>query len=158
MCASVASSFFWYVWVAWAKRDPLTKRALTSVSTPYTLYAVLFNDVALLVSVVNNSMLFSKYASNRCAKVNSDFARRKCERRFGTAERHFRFQPARLQQWRSQPKSLGRGKSFDFKRATVFCLGHPLSKHKMTKCARHLGGHVSPWLAASRLSVAFACS
>jgi len=30
-----------------------------------------------------------------------------------------------------------------FKRTTVFCLGHRLSKHKITKYARHLGGYGS---------------
>ena len=38
-------------------------------------------------------------------------------------------------QWRSQPKM------FDFTRATVFCLGYRLSKHKMTRYAKNLGGH-----------------
>jgi len=30
---------------------------------------------------------------------------------------------------------------FDFKRATVFCLGYRLSKHKITICSKHFGGH-----------------
>jgi len=34
---------------------------------------------------------------------------------------------------------FGAGKSFDFKRATVFCFRHCLSKHKMTRNARNLG-------------------
>ena len=29
------------------------------------------------------------------------------------------------------------GKSFDFQRATVFCMGHRLSKHKTTRYARN---------------------
>jgi len=36
-------------------------------------------------------------------------------------------------QWRSQPEMLGRAKDFDFKRATVFGLGHRFSQHKMAK-------------------------
>ena len=35
-------------------------------------------------------------------------------------------------QWRSQPKNCWRGKMFDFKRVTLFCLEKRLSKHKMT--------------------------
>ena len=35
--------------------------------------------------------------------------------------------------------------SFDLKRTTVVCLGHRLSKHKMTKYARNLVGAVAPW-------------
>jgi len=35
-------------------------------------------------------------------------------------------------QWRSQPKNLGGGKMFDFRRITLFCLEKRLSKHKMT--------------------------
>jgi len=42
-------------------------------------------------------------------------------------------------QWRCQPKIFSGAKYFDFKRATVFCLGHRLSKHKMTY-AKNLGG------------------
>jgi len=38
------------------------------------------------------------------------------------------------------PQIFLRGKYFDFKRATVFCLGHRLSKHKTTRYARHFGG------------------
>ena len=37
------------------------------------------------------------------------------------------------------------GKSFDIKRATVFPLGYCLSKHKMTRYARNLGGHGLDW-------------
>jgi len=44
-------------------------------------------------------------------------------------------------QWRSQPKSFGRGKSFDFRRATVFSLGHRLSKHKRTRYLSNCCGH-----------------
>jgi len=43
------------------------------------------------------------------------------------------------QQWCGQPKI--RGMSFDFKQATVFCLGHRLSKYKVTWYARNLVGH-----------------
>ena len=35
-------------------------------------------------------------------------------------------------QWRSHPKNWGRGKMFDFRRITLFCLEKRLSKHKMT--------------------------
>ena len=35
-------------------------------------------------------------------------------------------------QWCGQPKNWGRGKTFDFKRITLFCLEKRLSKHKMT--------------------------
>jgi len=42
------------------------------------------------------------------------------------------------------------GKSIDFKRATVFCLGHRLSKHKMTRYATSLGG-IPPWPSWLRL-------
>jgi len=35
-------------------------------------------------------------------------------------------------QWRSQPKNWGRGKMFDFRRITLFCLEKRLSKYKMT--------------------------
>ena len=35
-------------------------------------------------------------------------------------------------QWCSQPKNWGRGKMFDFRRITLFCLEKRLSKHKMT--------------------------
>jgi len=33
---------------------------------------------------------------------------------------------------------------FDFRRATIFCLGHRFSKHKITRCAKSLGG-MAPW-------------
>jgi len=42
---------------------------------------------------------------------------------------------------------FGGRKPFDFKRATVFCLGHRLSKNKMTRHARNLGGPWPPWKA-----------
>jgi len=50
-----------------------------------------------------------------------------------------------IKQWRSQPKIfapkfLG-AKSFDYKRATAFCLGHRLSKYKMTRYARNSVGN-----------------
>jgi len=35
-------------------------------------------------------------------------------------------------------------KSFDFKRTTVFCLGHRLSNHKMTRYARNFGEGMVP--------------
>jgi len=35
-------------------------------------------------------------------------------------------------QWRSQPKTWGSGKMFDFRRITLFCLEKRLSEHKMT--------------------------
>jgi len=35
-------------------------------------------------------------------------------------------------------------KMFDFRQATVFCLGYRPSKHKMTRYANNLGG-VVPW-------------
>jgi len=35
------------------------------------------------------------------------------------------------------PKILGGTKYFDFKRVTLFCLGHRLSKHKMARYARN---------------------
>ena len=52
----------------------------------------------------------------------------------------FCFQPqeqhAVLVQWRSQPKI------YDFRRATIFCLGYRLSMHKMTSYAKIW---VGPW-------------
>jgi len=33
------------------------------------------------------------------------------------------------------------GKMFDFSRMTVFCFGYRLSKHKMTRYSKNLGGH-----------------
>jgi len=39
------------------------------------------------------------------------------------------------------PEFLGGAIYFDFKRATVFGLGHLLSRHKTTRNARHVGGH-----------------
>jgi len=51
-------------------------------------------------------------------------------------------------QRRSQTKILGGGswgaKVFDFRWATVFCLGYRLSKHKMTRYAKNVGG-MAPW-------------
>jgi len=38
---------------------------------------------------------------------------------------------------------FGGSKIFDFRRVTVFCLGHRFSKHKMNGHAKTLGG---PWL------------
>jgi len=35
--------------------------------------------------------------------------------------------------WRNQPENFGTVKLFDFSRATVFCWGYRLSKHKMTR-------------------------
>jgi len=32
------------------------------------------------------------------------------------------------------------GEYFDFRRATVFCVGHRLTKHKTTRYARNFGG------------------
>jgi len=44
-----------------------------------------------------------------------------------------------------QPKTFfWETKSFDRKQATVVCLGHRLSKHKMTKYARNLEGVMAP--------------
>ena len=43
-------------------------------------------------------------------------------------------------QWRSQPKKLGGGKMFDFRRITLFCLVKRFSKHKMTICSKNWGG------------------
>jgi len=34
-------------------------------------------------------------------------------------------------------------KILDFKLATIFCIGYCLSKHKITRHSKHLGG---PWL------------
>ena len=42
-------------------------------------------------------------------------------------------------QWRSQTKIVGG--VCDFKRATVFCLGHRLSKHKITRYTKNLWNH-----------------
>jgi len=42
------------------------------------------------------------------------------------------------------------GKYFDFKRVTVFCLGHRLSKYKSTRYARN-SGRMAPWLLWIRL-------
>jgi len=47
-------------------------------------------------------------------------------------------------QWRSQTKM------FDFRLATVFCLGYRLSKHKMTRYFKNLGG-MEPWASWLRL-------
>ena len=44
-------------------------------------------------------------------------------------------------QQRSHTKNFWGAKYFDFKRATAFCSGHSLSKHKMTRYARNLVGH-----------------
>jgi len=43
--------------------------------------------------------------------------------------------------WRSQQASpqIWGGQIFDFKRGTVFCFRHRLSKHKLTRNARNLG-------------------
>jgi len=41
----------------------------------------------------------------------------------------------------AKPIFFGGVKYFDFKRATVFCSGPCLSKHKMTRWARNFGGH-----------------
>jgi len=41
----------------------------------------------------------------------------------------------------AKPNFFEGGKYFDFKRATVFCSGPCLSKHKMTKYATNLAGH-----------------
>jgi len=41
----------------------------------------------------------------------------------------------------AKPNSFRETKYFDFKRAIVFCWGRCLSKHKMAKHARNLGGH-----------------
>ena len=43
-------------------------------------------------------------------------------------------------QWRSQPKNLGGGEVYDFRRITLFCLEKRPSKHKMTVFSEHLGG------------------
>jgi len=40
----------------------------------------------------------------------------------------------------ARPKFLGEVKYFDCKRATVFCLGHRLTKHKTKRYAGNLGG------------------
>ena len=45
---------------------------------------------------------------------------------------------------------FGGTKSFDFKRATVFCLGHRLSKHIMTRYASNLGGWPTPGYAFTK--------
>jgi len=47
------------------------------------------------------------------------------------------------QQWRGQPKIL-RGQNVDFRRATLSCLKHRLSKHEMNKYAKNLGGTIDP--------------
>jgi len=49
-----------------------------------------------------------------------------------------------VKQWHNQPKVLLGAKSFDLKRATVFCVGYRLSKHKMTRYAKNNGGHGPP--------------
>ena len=43
-------------------------------------------------------------------------------------------------QWPRQPKTWRGGKWCDFERATVSCLGHCLSKHKMARYARNVWG------------------
>ena len=43
----------------------------------------------------------------------------------------------------ANPNFFRGAKYFDFKRATVFCSGHCLSKHKMTRYAKNLGGIAS---------------
>ena len=58
----------------------------------------------------------------------------------------------RYLKWRSQPKifrgakKFGLDDMFDFRRATVFCLCYRLSKHKMARSSKNLGGHGHPWL------------
>jgi len=42
--------------------------------------------------------------------------------------------------WRRQANYFG-GKYVDFERATVFCLGHHLTKHKTTSSGRNFGEH-----------------
>jgi len=60
-----------------------------------------------------------------------------------------------INQWDSQPKiwggvkKLGGGKMFDFRRATVFCLGRRFSEHKITIYAKiweTLALWATPWL------------
>jgi len=55
-------------------------------------------------------------------------------------------------QWRCQFQILGGAKYFDFKRATVFSLGHRLSNHKTTRYVRNMGGH-SPFPLATPMEV-----
>jgi len=51
-----------------------------------------------------------------------------------------------------QPAQIFLGaKSFDFKRATVYCLGYRLSKHKMTRCAINLREAWPQWPSWMRL-------
>ena len=45
----------------------------------------------------------------------------------------------------ARPKIFGEAIHFYFKWAAVFCLGHCLSKHKMTRYTRNLGGGMAPW-------------
>ena len=46
-------------------------------------------------------------------------------------------------QWHSKPKSLW-GYIFYFRLTTLFCLGYRLSKHKMTRYSKNLGGLCGP--------------
>jgi len=41
-------------------------------------------------------------------------------------------------------KKLGAAKILYFRLATVFCMGYRLSKHKMTRYSKNLGGHCLP--------------
>jgi len=49
-------------------------------------------------------------------------------------------------QWRSQHKFVLGQEMFDFRRATVFCLGYRLSKHKTIRYYKNFGGNCLPWL------------
>jgi len=40
-------------------------------------------------------------------------------------------------------ENFGGAKMFDFRRIGLFCLGYRLSKHKITICSKHFGGHGS---------------
>jgi len=43
-------------------------------------------------------------------------------------------------------QKLGEAKMFDFRRITIFCLECRLSKHKMTRYVKNVGGRGHPWL------------
>jgi len=48
-------------------------------------------------------------------------------------------------QWRSQPKNLWEGNTFDFRRITLFYLEKCLSKHKMTLRSKSLERNMDPF-------------
>jgi len=76
-----------------------------------------------------------------------------------TPHYHQKFSLARMAyyQRRNQTKSWGVAKFFGFKRATVFCLGHRLTKHKTTRYAGNLWGAWPPLATTTMLTIDIIC-